>query len=108
MNIETARGIAARIWCDQDFEHMEMDVDLAEEIAKKLMVYANKPIHNKLLIEWANNHYWDSLEKDKDLILKHLRNFGKSIQADQVDAEDLCDCDCHEVWKFRRSCCDLP
>ena len=45
MNIETARGIAARIWCDQDFEHMEMDVDLAEEIAKKLMVYANKPIH---------------------------------------------------------------
>ena len=50
--------------------------------------------YNKSLIEWANDHYWDSLEKDKDLILKHLRNFGKSIQADQVDAEDLCDCDC--------------
>lgn len=32
--------------------------------------------YNKLLIEWANDHYWDSLEKDKDLILKHLRNFG--------------------------------
>jgi len=42
MNIETARGIAARIWCDQDFQNMEMDVDLAEEIAQKLMAYANE------------------------------------------------------------------
>ena len=22
---------------------------------------------------WAENHYWDSLEKDKDLIVKHIK-----------------------------------
>ena len=28
------------------------------------------------LITWAKNHYWDSLEKDKDLIIRHLRTFS--------------------------------
>lgn len=31
--------------------------------------------HNNQLIKWAENHYWNSLEKDKDLILKHLDTF---------------------------------
>ena len=31
--------------------------------------------YNKQLVEWVKDHYWDSLEKDKDLILRHLRTF---------------------------------
>jgi len=31
--------------------------------------------YDKQLIKWVKNHYWDSLEKDKDLILRHLRTF---------------------------------
>ena len=32
--------------------------------------------YNKKLVKWAKNHYWDSLEKDKYLILKHLLSFN--------------------------------
>lgn len=31
--------------------------------------------YNKQLIKWAQNHYWDSLENNKDLILLHLNSF---------------------------------
>jgi len=31
--------------------------------------------YDKQLIRWVKNHYWDSLEKDKDLILRHMRTF---------------------------------
>jgi len=41
MNIETARHVAARIWGDQNYSHIEMNGDLAEEIAKALMQNAN-------------------------------------------------------------------
>ncbi len=27
---------------------------------------------NQRFVSWATNHYWDSLEKDKDLIVKHI------------------------------------
>ncbi len=27
---------------------------------------------------WAKRHYWDSLEKDKDIIIRHLRTFDDS------------------------------
>jgi hypothetical protein len=30
------------------------------------------------LIAWAEDHYWDSLEKDRDLILLHLKQFKLS------------------------------
>lgn len=33
INIRTAREIAARIWCDPEMEHVEMDAELVEEIA---------------------------------------------------------------------------
>ena len=26
------------------------------------------------MVKWAENHYWDSLEKDKDLIVKHIKD----------------------------------
>lgn len=35
-----------------------------------------REMYDKQLIKWARNHYWDSLEKDKDLILRHLRTFA--------------------------------
>jgi hypothetical protein len=41
MKLETARHIAARIWCDQEYQHIEMDVHLAEKIAVMLMNNAN-------------------------------------------------------------------
>ena len=38
--------------------------------------------YDKELIKWVKDHYWDSLEKDKDLILRHLRTFaGDDSQA---------------------------
>ena len=37
--------------------------------------------YDKLLIKWIKNHYWDSLEKDKDLILRHLRTFTGDTDA---------------------------
>ena len=35
----------------------------------------DKKTYDKQLVKWVKAHYWDSLEKDKDLILRHLRNF---------------------------------
>ena len=37
------------------------------------------------LVKWVKGHYWDSLEKDKDMILRHLRTFvgDEAIQAPQ-------------------------
>ena len=36
MNIQVAREVAARIWCDPKMEDRVMDADLAEEIAQLL------------------------------------------------------------------------
>jgi len=45
--------------------------------------------YDKQLIRWAKNHYWDSLEKNKDLILRHLRTFaGESNAAQHVIEAD--------------------
>lgn len=27
------------------------------------------------ILEWAKDHYWDSLEDNKDLIIKHLETY---------------------------------
>jgi len=50
MDMETAIGIAARIWCDPDYEYVIMNPDLAERIAALLMNNANainNPIANE-------------------------------------------------------------
>jgi len=39
--------------------------------------------YDKQLIKWVKNHYWDSLEKDKDLILRHLRTFAGDVDMTQ-------------------------
>ena len=38
-----------------------------------------KEDYDKKLIKWVKSHYWDSLEKDKYLILRHLRTFVGDI-----------------------------
>ena len=38
----------------------------------------NKEIYDRMLIKWAEDHYWDSLEKDKDLIFLHLKSFTRT------------------------------
>ncbi len=43
MTIETAREVAARIWCDPAFSHVVMDGRLCEQIAQKLVEVANEP-----------------------------------------------------------------
>ena len=37
MNIRIAREVAARVWCDPEMSHLEMDCDAAEEIAQILI-----------------------------------------------------------------------
>ena len=32
------------------------------------------------VVIWAKDHYWDSLEKDKDLIIKHIKESFCSVE----------------------------
>ena len=41
--------------------------------------------YNRNLIRWVKNHYWDSLEKEKDLILRHLRTFTGDLTEADID-----------------------
>ena len=34
-----------------------------------------KEKYDKELIRWVKRHHWDSLENDKELIIRHLRTF---------------------------------
>ena len=45
MDIAIAREIAARIWCDPEYQYMIMDVELAERIAVMLKEYADDNNH---------------------------------------------------------------
>ena len=42
--------------------------------------------YDKQLKRWARNHYQDSLEKDKDLIMRHLRTFA----GDEIEHDEPC------------------
>jgi len=57
--------------------------------------------YDKQLLKWVRNHYWDSLEKDKDLILRHLRTFAGDEDAAQPDVE--ADTKVRILRHFRRS-----
>jgi len=41
MKMETCIHVAARIWCDKEFQHIVMDGDAAMKIAKILYFVAN-------------------------------------------------------------------
>ena len=44
-----------------------------------------KEQYDRKLVRWVKNHYWDSLEMEKDLILRHLRTFtGDQIQQENA------------------------
>ena len=42
----------------------------------------DKENYDRQLLKWIKGHYWDSLEKDKHLILRHLRTFLGDIKED--------------------------
>ncbi len=44
MTIETAREVAARIWCDEEYEKVAMMAELAEKIAQLLLKEAEKQV----------------------------------------------------------------
>jgi hypothetical protein len=44
ISIDTCRQIAARIWCDREYSHQVMDIDVCEEIAQILFKSANVKI----------------------------------------------------------------
>ena len=52
--------------------------------------------YDKQLLKWVKNHYWDSLEKDKDLIVRHMRTFIGDINYQPSDIEIL---EVYEDWK---------
>lgn len=41
VTLDTCRQIAARIWCDKEYQHIVMNVDLCENIANLLYRYAS-------------------------------------------------------------------
>lgn len=40
--------------------------------------------YDKKLLKWAKSHYWNSLEKDKALIIRHLRTFIGDINENDI------------------------
>ena len=64
MDIETARGISARIWCDPDYSHVEMDVKLAEEIAYKLLECAQQAVEADAVLDPVCRKCGDPLTTD--------------------------------------------
>jgi len=66
-------------------ESEEWDNETSQKITNK----ANARQYDKKLIKWVKAHYWDSLEKDKHLILRHLRTFTGDIEDTQpVNSQD--------------------
>jgi len=68
---------------------------------------------SKELIEWAKDHYWNSLEQEKALILKHLLAFTKDSDINPYEyacCEWLRGCSCSRNYKTGennpRWCCE--
>lgn len=48
----------------------------------------SRSIYDKQLVRWVKSHHWDSLEKDKDIILRHIRTFaGGDIAQENAEAQ---------------------
>lgn len=55
--------------------------------------------YSQSLIKWVKNHYWDSLQKDKNLILRHLRTFtGDEELCTWTETEDCWETSCGEAF----------
>lgn len=50
--------------------------------------------YDKELMWWVKDHYWDKLEKDKELILRHLKTFmcGNSSAGETDDFRTALEC----------------
>jgi hypothetical protein len=47
----------------------------------------SRSIYDKQLVRWVKSHHWDSLEKDKDIILRHIRTFaGGDVEQENAEA----------------------
>ena len=58
--------------------------------------------YDRQLIKWVKGHYWDSLEKDKELILRHLRTFCGDVETNPYEyacKEWLKGCSCSIDFK---------
>ena len=80
--------------------------DPLEEVVKMSLEKINELIdaHNELLethtvkeegelMFWARDHYWDSLEREKSMILKHLESFRPTSPSNS-EKEDGCSSKC--------------
>jgi len=47
-----------------------------------------KKTYDRMLVRWIRDHYWDSLEKCKDLILRHIRTFAGDIPDEKCETCD--------------------
>lgn len=48
----------------------------------------DRDLYNRQFADWAVNHFWHSLERDKQLIFRHLRTFvGDVIYEVQNEKE---------------------
>lgn len=57
-------------FCDEEMEYNE------ERVCKQKLRWDEKTretLQKKKFIDLVEDHYWDSLEKDKDLIIKHIK-----------------------------------
>lgn len=82
ITFETAREIAARIWCDPEYSHVVMDVTLADTIAEMLHAHANR-------IESSVNAAinWLIADANSDLTAGELRQQVIERFGAKVDAE---------------------
>lgn len=61
VSMETCRGVAARIWCDEEYSHIVMNPKICEKIALMLFEVAN---HDELIkkdIEYFRSRLTESL-----------------------------------------------
>ena len=66
----------------EDYGVYSFDLELAllrhlVRLRNEMLSIEESEKENEDLISWAEHHYWDSLEKDRDLILLHLKDFLK-------------------------------
>jgi hypothetical protein len=66
MDINVAREVAARIWCDQEMSHIVMDTVLAEEIAQLLVSRLTQRAADVCPVcdgkGWLGKNIWNSEE----------------------------------------------
>ena len=104
--IEWAKKKSAQAWCNPKTKNIIMNADLATAFSEILATECGKRNYRLLcaleskaedavlcrdkIIEWAKHHYWDTLEKDKIIILKHIiDNFFPNDSANEMQNEGM-------------------